>query len=69
MTPMQVRRHGMKLLEAVKIGLKADPIYPPRWPRPDEGYLQRVEALRQWRKTTAQHMGVQSDVVLPQCDE
>ncbi|OGO26937.1 MAG: hypothetical protein A2Z16_00510 [Chloroflexi bacterium RBG_16_54_18] len=65
MTPAQVRRHGMKLLEAVKFGLKADPIYPPRWPRPDEGYLQRVEALRQWRKTTAQRMGVQSDVVLP----
>jgi len=65
MTPAQVRRHGAKLLEAVKNGLKANPIYPPRWPRPDEGYLQRVEALRQWRKTTAQRMGVQSDVVLP----
>ena len=65
MTPPQVRRHGARLLEAVKSGLKADPIYPPRWPRPDEGYLQRVEALRQWRKTTAQRMGVQSDVVLP----
>lgn len=65
MTPVQVRRHGVKLLEAVKSGLKAKPIYPPRWPRPDEGYLQRMEALRQWRKSTALRMGVPSDVVLP----
>lgn len=65
MTPVQLRRHGVRLLEAVKTGLKAKPIYPRRWPRPDEGYLQRLEALKQWRKNAGLSMGVPSDVVLP----
>lgn len=65
MTQAQVRRYGNKLLEGVKRGLKAEPIFPPRWQRPDEKFLQRLEALRHWRKTSAQRMGVPSDVVLP----
>lgn len=62
---MQYQQHGRALLQAVQRGLKADPLYPPRQNRPDEDYLARLEALRAWRKRTAQKMHVKSDVVLP----
>ena len=65
MTDNQVRRHGRALLEAVHRGLKARPIRPKRNQRPDDQYLSRLEALRQWRKATAQEIEVKSDMVLP----
>jgi ribonuclease D len=65
MTNKQVRRHGQALLNAVQRGLRAEPKYPPSSPRPEDGYLDRVDALRYWRKKTARKMGVNSDVVLP----
>lgn len=65
MSPGQVRRHGTHLLQAIQRGLKADPIRHKRPPRPDEKYLERLDILRNWRKTTAQRLGVQSDIVLP----
>jgi ribonuclease D len=61
----QFQRHGEGLLSAVQRGLKSEPLKPPRQPRPDEAYLMRLEALREWRKRTGQRMGVNSDVVLP----
>jgi ribonuclease D len=61
----QIERHGEELLKAVKRGMKAEPIFPPRSPRPDGAYLERMERLRQWRKRTARRIGVESDVVLP----
>ncbi len=65
MSSRQVRRHGEALLRAVERGLKSEPLYPSRSPRPDDDYLDRVDALRYWRKITARRMGVKSDVVLP----
>lgn len=65
MTQWQIRRHGRALLEAVQRGLQAEPIYPPRTPRPDESYLSRLEVLKKWRKLTARKLEVESDVVLP----
>lgn len=65
MTPRQVNRHGRGVLAAVERGLQNGPVYPPRPARPDERFLERVDRLRNWRKTTAQKMGVNSDVVLP----
>lgn len=61
----QIRRHGNQLLQAVQRGLKAKPLHPPRQPRPDEHYTERVDALKRWRKITAQQMGVKSDIILP----
>ena len=61
----QFQRHGEGLLSAVQRGLKSEPLRPPRQPRPDEAYLARLEALREWRKRTGQRLGVNSDVVLP----
>jgi len=65
MSRAQIARYGKNLLAAVRRGLQAPPAYPPRHKRPDESYLIRLEALRVWRKTIAQRMGVSSEVVLP----
>jgi ribonuclease D len=65
MTEGQVARHGRGLLEAVRRGQAAEPLYPPRHIRPDDRLLERLEALRNWRKITARKLGVNSDVVLP----
>ncbi len=61
----QAERFAGSLLEAVQRGLAAPPLRRQRAPRPDERYLARLEGLRDWRKRTAQAMGVESDVVLP----
>jgi ribonuclease D len=65
MSRRQIERHGKALLAVVQRGLESDPVYPPRSPRPSEAFLDRVDALRRWRKETAEQMGVKSDVVLP----
>ena len=65
MTNHQMRRHGKALLQVVELGLEAMPIRPPRNIRPDDYYLARVEALKQWRKLKAKELGVESDIVLP----
>lgn len=65
MTRGQMERHGRAILSAVQRGLAARPVSLPRLERPDEQYILRLEKLRQWRKATAQGMGVESDVVMP----
>jgi len=65
MSDSQMRRHADELLAAVQQGLESPPIHAPRTRRPNESYLMRVEALKQWRKSRARKMGVNSDVVLP----
>jgi len=65
LSPRLAKRHGRKLLQAVQRGTQAKPIYPPRSPRPDGDFLDRLEVLRRWRKNTANKLGVASDVVLP----
>jgi ribonuclease D len=65
MTEKQINRHGKQLFAALKRGLKAERLYPPRKPRYDEGFIERLDALRDWRKKSARNMGVESDVVMP----
>ena len=61
----QVERWGRAILQAVEKGQTA-PLAKPQQPdRPDEAFLSRLEALKNWRKNTARQMGVESDVVLP----
>lgn len=60
-----IERHGAELVQAVERGLQSSPLYRPHSPRPDERFMQRLEALRAWRKSAAKEMGVESDVVLP----
>ncbi|MCX8061701.1 MAG: HRDC domain-containing protein [Anaerolineales bacterium] len=61
----QLERHGEAIIQAVRRGLRRPPLYPPCNYRPSDHYLARLEALRNWRKTTAQQLGVPSDVILP----
>ncbi len=65
MTNHQLNRHGKALLQAVQRGLKDEPVHPPRNVRPDDRFLTRVEALKQWRKLKAQELKVESDIILP----
>jgi ribonuclease D len=65
MSPKQVNRHGRALLGLVQRGLEAEPLAPPRPTRPDERYLNRLDALREWRKEKGKQTGVDSDVILP----
>jgi ribonuclease D len=65
MTDHQLDRHGKALLQAVQRGLTAEPIHPPRNARPDDRFLARIEALKQWRKQKARELEVESDVILP----
>jgi ribonuclease D len=63
MSPKQVQRHGRNLLQIVQRGLDADPLTAPHPQRPDERYLNRLDALRNWRKEKGRETG-DSDVVL-----
>lgn len=65
MSPKLVQRYGKSLLEAVERGLRAAPLRPPRTRRPDEAYLERLDALLEWRKLTGRQLGVNSDVIMP----
>ena len=65
MTNHQMNRHGKALLQAVQRGLQAEPVHPPRNVRPDNRFLAKVEALKQWRKLKAKELEVESDIILP----
>ena len=60
-----VRRYGDGVLNSVRTGLQAEPMFYPKKTRPSDEYLNRMELLRNWRKQKAKPLGVQSDVVLP----
>lgn len=65
LAPRLADRHASGLLKAVERGRKADPISLPHHPRPDDDYLERLDALKAWRKKEAAALGVLSDVIMP----
>lgn len=65
LSPRLLDRHGAALLAAVQRGLQGPPLYRPRHPHPDDAFLARLDALREWRKKTARGMQLESDVILP----
>lgn len=65
LSPKQIQRHGRTLLQLVQRGLDGEPLTLPRPTRPDERYLLRLEALRNWRKEKGRETNVESDVILP----
>jgi ribonuclease D len=65
LTVRQAYLFGNEIITAVKKGMKAAPIKRNHTARPDQAYLNRLEILRNWRRQTAQQLGVESDVVLP----
>jgi ribonuclease D len=60
-----IRRYGKGLLKAVREGMKASPPAPPKNHKPENGTLEIIDALKEWRKQKGQKLGVPSDVVLP----
>ena len=65
LSPRQIDRYGHSLIQAVQRGLHNPPLYPPHNNRPNEEFLDRLDKLRNWRKSTALRLGVPSDVILP----
>ena len=61
----QVTRWGKAILQAVEKGQAAPIVKPRQVKRPDDAFLSRLDALKDWRKTVARKMKVESDVVLP----
>lgn len=65
LSPRLAQRYGAGLLAAVERGLTGPPAYRPYAQRPDDQMIWRLENLRDWRKSTARVMGVESDIILP----
>jgi ribonuclease D len=61
----QRRRFGAEILKAVTRGLGAPPITLPRHVRPRQAYLNRANALSQWRKQLGRKLHMESDIILP----
>ena len=64
-SPKLVDRYADGLLEAVTTGFKAPPIQIKAHKRPSSSYLNRLDAMKEWRKQAGLKMGVQSDIILP----
>jgi superfamily II DNA helicase RecQ len=65
LTPLQVRRYGRILLDAVAVGTRARlPTPPTPEPPADPVVVERYTALREWRKARALERGVESDVII-----
>jgi ribonuclease D len=61
-----IDRYGKEILEVVEKGRMATPIpKPPRAPRPDQAFLDRLERLKKWRRDAGKKIEVESDIILP----
>jgi ribonuclease D len=65
LTDRQIQRFGRGLLEAVERGIHSPPVRASEVERLSDAVLSRMHKLKSWRKTRAEEMGVESDVVLP----
>ncbi|MFH2102543.1 MAG: HRDC domain-containing protein, partial [Chloroflexota bacterium] len=65
LTPRQLTVYGDGLLKAVREGARATIVKRVHHSRPSKEYLARLDGLREWRKSTAVLMGIQSDLILP----
>ena len=65
LSPKQIRLWGNDILRATRRGVDAPLVIREQVRRPTDAVLRRLEKLKNWRKTTAREMGVESDVVLP----
>ena len=64
-SPKLIDRYATGILTAVKQGNELPPIHLKHRRRPSQSYIDRLEALKDWRKKAAREMGVQSDIILP----
>ncbi len=65
LTSKQVRFFGAEFLTAIRRGDESPLVKRTTAQRPSDAFLTRIDLLKTWRKSTAQRLGVESDVVLP----
>jgi ribonuclease D len=65
LTNRQIDMYANQILQAVERGKKTSPVSRPRTTRPNQAYMDRLNKLSDWRKTTALKIGIESDIVLP----
>jgi ribonuclease D len=65
MTPDQIQRHALGVLQAIRQGLGAQPPHMPQVERESNEVRDRYDSLHTWRKERAKARGVESDVILP----
>lgn len=61
----QAGRYGRQLMAAVEEARLAAPVTPPHHRRPENGVLDRIDLISEWRKRLGRQLGVPSDVILP----
>jgi ribonuclease D len=61
----QIRFFGNAILQSVQRGRETPLVQRARPRPPSEAFMNRLEALKSWRKCLARSIGVESDVVLP----
>ena len=65
LTRRQIYLYGHEILQAVERGKLNSMVSRPRTLRPNQAYLDRLNVLSEWRKTTGQKSGLESDIILP----
>jgi ribonuclease D len=65
LSPKQIDLWGREILSATKRGVEAPLVKREQSKRPNDAALKRLEKLKAWRKSLAQEMGVESDIILP----
>ena len=65
LTARQIHIYGNEILQAVGRGKLTPMIRRPRTSRPNQTFLDRLNFLSEWRKTTGLKIGVESDIILP----
>ena len=65
LSPKQIKMWGPEILMATRRGAEAPLVKREQSRRPSDAVLKRLEKLKNWRKTVARTMSVESDVVLP----
>ena len=65
LTERQIHIYGSEILKAVGRGKRTSMISRPRAVRPNQVFLDRLNVLSEWRKTTGLKIGVESDIILP----
>jgi ribonuclease D len=65
LTERQIHIYGNEILQAVGRGKLTPMIRRPRTLRPNQAFLDRLNFLSEWRRTTGQKIGVESDIILP----
>jgi ribonuclease D len=65
LSPLLIQRYGSEIINKIKLGQASEPLFRPNKVRPDDKFLRRLDALKEWRKLKGKELKVESDVILP----